>query len=248
VIHVRNTHPTRTFYLPHSLGWERVLRPAATTMLSSAVLSLPAVRRALSRQDIAVVTEINRGNSAQERLRQDMALAIAAAEARERARLGQGVRLRKKRAKQRHGWWTPERRATFERLWRTGASLDAIATACQLNRSSVLATGYRLGLPPRRHPAADIARSQRWNSGSSVGWADMPRRQHYWSAERIEQCGLVSWPGDDEGACVRVRSVPAGDRPSGATSRSANGPQTTWRSPARYGASGGRRVAFSWSS
>ena len=99
MIHVRNLHPTKTLYLPYCPGWARVLRPAATTMLSPVVLSLPTVLRALRRQDIAVVTEINRGNSAPERLRQDMALAIAVAEARERARLGQGVQLRKKRAK-----------------------------------------------------------------------------------------------------------------------------------------------------
>jgi hypothetical protein len=164
-------------------------------MLSSAVLSLPAVRRALSRQDIAVVTEINRGNSAQERLRQDMARAIAAAEARERASLGQGVRLRKKRAKQRHGWWTPERRATFERLWRTVASLDAIAAACQLNRSSVLATGYRLGLPPRRQPAADVARHRGGGTaGVRPATGRCPAGILDGRADR-KPYGCVSWPG-----------------------------------------------------
>jgi hypothetical protein len=194
VIHVRNTHPTRMLYLPHCPFWERVLRPAATTMLS------PRRPVAPCRAARAQPSGHRRGDRGQPR-EQRAGKAAAGHGAGDCGGRGTGTRQARPgcataEAKQRHGWWTPERRATFERLWRTGASLDAIATACQLNRSSVPATGYRLGLPPRRQPAADIARSQRRNSGSSTGcWpichAGSTTGRH--SGSNI--CGRVSPPG-----------------------------------------------------
>jgi hypothetical protein len=154
VIYVRNTHPTLTLYLPFCRGWERVLAAGATTAVSATVLTLPAVQRALKRQDIVVVTEVSRGNSAHERLRQDMSAAIRAAEQAEIDRLRQGVSIKPRRkptARPRQRW-TSERIAQFKALRASHATPDEIASALGIARSSVWAIASHLGLTRSSSP------------------------------------------------------------------------------------------------
>ena len=152
MIHVRNQRADRTLYLPVSRGWERVLRPSATTTVLPVVLSHPAVQHALKRQDIVVVTEVSHGNSAHERLRQDMAAAICAAEQREVDKLRQGISLkprRKRSGRPRQSWRSGERAAQFASLWNTGATPDQIAQSMGMAKGSVFTIASKLRLPPR---------------------------------------------------------------------------------------------------
>ena len=84
---------------------------ACTSQVPAQTLALPAVRRALDRQHLAVITEVSRARDAGELLRRDLAAAIAAAERRAFDRLiAQQARQRGEVEKpRREFFWSAER-------------------------------------------------------------------------------------------------------------------------------------------
>jgi hypothetical protein len=169
---VRNLHPKQTIYLPVSPGWARVLRPAVTTALPTAVLHTPAVRSLLTRQMITVVDGAAWDPDARQRraLKADMARAIAAAEQAEFDKLRVDMappRQRHKLFGKPRNRWTAERVAQLRTLLLSNAPSREITATLGLARGSLNATARRFGLTRQGRQQAATGRA------GSAG-ADLP--------------------------------------------------------------------------
>ncbi len=179
-LYLRNTHPTRPCLVPVGNGSARLLLPAVTSCLPAGVVQLPAVRRMLAAQVLAVVDVTGWDAEARQRQvdRLGMEALIRNAEQREFDQWRQREAPRRihrppnRNRKRRADEWPQAQIERLRRCWTEGVGAEQIAAELGRGTGAVLAKALRLGLPARpprnAWPAERVARlRQRWADGAS---------------------------------------------------------------------------------
>ena len=157
-VHLRNMHPTRRCLVPMATG-RRDSCPAVTSCLPAGVVELPAVRRMLAAQVLAVVDVTGWDAEARQRQvdRLGMEAAIRHAEQREFDQWRQRRRPRRihrppnRNRKRRADEWPPAWIERLRRRWTEGAGAEQIAASSAWRPAQCLprrcAWGCRLDRP-----------------------------------------------------------------------------------------------------
>lgn len=159
---VRNTHPTARVMVPLGTGGRaRLLLPSTTSCMPAGVVELPAVRRMLAAQVLAVVDSAGWDADARQRQadRLGMQELIRAAEQREFDRYRQRHRIARRvpalpgSSGHHAGRWPAEKNARFKAHWEADTPLaDLVAEFGVTDKSSIVHKAKRLGLAARGHP------------------------------------------------------------------------------------------------
>jgi len=187
IAHVRNAHPTKRMFIPLGGGWARLLYPGVTTAVPERALHTPLARQLLTAKLIELADGAAWDADVRQRraARTDMARAIAAAEAREFARLVGGLRGRSpwhgrkagKPRKPRANEWPAAQLALLRQRAEEGVSRVRIAAELGRTLSAVEGQAKRQGARLHRTPPPNKW-SAEWTETLKQRWAaGVPGRQ-----------------------------------------------------------------------